>query len=114
MTSYCDFHEKEHDHFEWRTWCAGGGLVTYCRDALEASSVGDDSSFNVGLSKNEKRIQHWAEIKSRTTTHEGQLIAGSAGRDYQKKWSKKMLGTDLSQPANFNAPQYQKELAKTK
>ena len=63
-------------------------------------------------SKKDNRVLHWQEIKSRTTTHEGEFVHGNKGRDYQKKWSKKYIGTDLSRPANFDKPEYQKELAK--
>jgi hypothetical protein len=115
MTMYCSYHKAEHDHFEWRSWGSGKDAMTMCRDALqEVERPLEGASFNIGGGKKENRIKHWGEIKSRVTTHDGQLLSGKAGREYQQKWSKKMLGRDLSKPANFNAPDYQRELAKTK
>ena len=47
--------------------------------------------------KREQRAAHWQEIKSRVTTHEGELLSGKKGRDYARKYSKKYLGRDLSE-----------------
>jgi len=44
-----------------------------------------------------QRASHWGEIRSRVTTHEGELLHGRKGRDYMRKYSKKYLGRDLSQ-----------------
>ena len=49
--------------------------------------------------KKEQRTAHWNEIQSRVTTHEGELLSGNKGRDYQQRWSKKMLGKDLNRPS---------------
>ena len=49
--------------------------------------------------KKEQRAAHWNEIASRVTTHEGETLSGSKGREYQNKWSKKMLGKDLRRPS---------------
>lgn len=65
-------------------------------------------------SKKNQRILHWKEIKTRTTTHEGEFIKGDKGKSYQQKYSRKYLGKDLSIPTDFNRPDYQKELAKAK
>jgi hypothetical protein len=43
-----------------------------------------------------QRASHWRDIQSRVRTHEGELLSGSKGREYQRRWSKKMLGRDLS------------------
>lgn len=112
MTSFCLFHQKDHDHFEWKNF--GEGWV--CRDGLQEAEdmmSKSDASFNIGSSGKAARINHWQEIQSRVTTHDGQLLSGTAGRNYQKKWSKKMLGKDLSKPVDYSAPKFQKELAKT-
>ena len=69
--------------------------------------------MNIGLSKKDKRIAHWKEIQSRVTTHEGESLSGRKGEEYKQKYSKKYLGRDLSRPANFDRPEYQKELRKT-
>jgi hypothetical protein len=69
--------------------------------------------FYIGRSKRDQRMEHWRDIKSRVTTHEGEPLTGSAGRNYQKKYSSKYLGKDLSATPSFEAPMYQKELAKT-
>ena len=68
----------------------------------------------IGKSKVEQRKLHWGEIKSRVTTHEGEVLSGNKGRGYQQKYSKQYLGRDLSRPPNFNSPIYQKELSKTR
>ena len=47
--------------------------------------------------KREQRAAHWQEIKSRVTTHEGELLSGQKGREYARKYSKKYLGRDLSE-----------------
>jgi len=44
-----------------------------------------------------QRASHWGEIRSRVTTHEGELLSGKKGRDYARKYSKKYLGRDLSE-----------------
>lgn len=111
MTMHCDFHKNEHDHYEWRSTSYG----TFCRDAMqEIEKPIGSNAFNIGGSKTDNRIKHWQDIQSRVTTHDGQFLQGAAGRAYQQKWSKKMLGKDLSAPVNYNTPSYQKELAKTK
>lgn len=51
---------------------------------------------SIGKSRTEKRALHWKEIRSRVTSHEGELLTGERGRKYQDKWSRKMLGQDLS------------------
>jgi len=43
-----------------------------------------------------RRALHWREIKSRVTTHEGELLTGREGRKYQDKYSKKYLGRDMT------------------
>ena len=43
------------------------------------------------------RAAHWGEIRSRVTTHEGEILTGRKGRDYMRKYSKKYLGRDLSE-----------------
>ena len=113
MTTFCIFHKKEPDQYEWRS-CGSGGWI--CRDGLqeaEAAIPTPSVSFNIGVSKKDARIAHWRDIQSRVTTHDGQFLKGKSGRDYQKKYSKKMLGKDLSQPTNYNTPSFQKELTKT-
>jgi hypothetical protein len=64
----------------------------------------------IGKSKKDQRVAYWQTIKSRVTTHEGEMLSGKKGQDYQKKYSKKHLGRDLSRPVDFNRPEYQKEL----
>ena len=70
--------------------------------------------MNIGRSKVELRKLHWQEIKSRVTTHEGEFLSGSKGEKYKRDYSQKYLGRDLSRPANFDRPEYQKELSRTK
>ena len=112
MTEFCTFHKKEHDHFEWRHT----GDMWLCRDAISEIdtmfSQEPSASFNIGTSKSDTRVAHWKDIQSRVTTHDGQFLSGKAGREYQQKWSKKLLGKDLSKPADYTAPIYQKELKK--
>lgn len=67
----------------------------------------------IGKSKKDQRISHWADIKSRVTTHEGEVLSGKKGEAYQVNHGKKLLGIDYK-PTNFNRPEYQKELAKTR
>jgi|GEM_PF-5228819 len=52
-------------------------------------------SFNIGKSKREDRASHWKDIQTRVTTHEGEILHGSKGREYQQKWSKDNLGRDI-------------------
>ena len=70
--------------------------------------------MNIGKSKVELRKLHWTEIKSRVTTHEGESLSGKKGTVYQQKYGKQYLGRDMSKPLDFNRPEYQKELSKTK
>lgn len=49
----------------------------------------------IGAGKKEQRAAHWNEIRNRVKTHEGELLSGSKGREYQEKWAKKYLGKDL-------------------
>lgn len=53
-------------------------------------------TFHIGLGKKELRAARWSDIKSRVTTHEGELLTGKKARDYAQKYSKKYLGRDLS------------------
>ena len=71
-------------------------------------------TFNIGLSKKDKRIAHWKEIKSRVTTHEGEALSGREGRKYQEEWSHKYLKRNMTRPTDFNSPEYQKELSKNR
>ena len=113
MTDYCDFHEKEHESWSWRTWTQEGKLISFCRDGLdEASASYEGAGFFIGTGHKDARLNYWKEIKSRVTTHEGELLSGNKGREYQQKYSKQYLGKDMSQPVNFNKPEYQKELNK--
>ena len=50
----------------------------------------------IDMSKTARRARHWGEIKSRVTTHEGELLSGQKGREYMRKYSKTYLGKDLS------------------
>lgn len=68
--------------------------------------------MNIGKSKKDQRVSHWEEIRSRVTTHEGEFLSGKAGREYTSKWSKKMLGQDLSRKPDYSKEEYQKELNK--
>lgn len=86
---------------------------TRCQQEVDADNISyTEEAVAIGMGKKEKRMAHWDEIRSRVTTHEGEFLSGKAGREYQKKWSKQMLGTDLSRPANYSHPSYQKELNK--
>lgn len=38
---------------------------------------------------------HLKDIRSRVTTHEGELLSGKSGRAYMDKYSKKYLGKDM-------------------
>lgn len=70
--------------------------------------------MNIGKSKRDLRLAHWQDIASRVTTHEGEVLSGEKGRDYQKKYSRKYLGKDLGKPVDYNQVSYLKELDKTK
>ena len=70
--------------------------------------------MNIGLSKKEKRLQHWKSISTRVTTHEGEFLSGEKGRKYQIKYSGKYLGKDLGKPFNPNRADIQRELVRTK
>ena len=48
------------------------------------------------MSKRNIRAAHWKDIASKVRTHEGELLTGKKGRDYQRKYSKEYLGRDLS------------------
>lgn len=111
MLMNCSYHKKEHEDYQWRSNSYG----TFCREAIDVfTHPVDDSPFLLGGDKKSNRVKHWEEIKSRIKTHDGEMLTGKAGREYQQKYSKRYLGRDLSQPTNFNTPEYQKELAKTR
>lgn len=109
MIFHCSYHKNEHEDYEWRSNKYG----TFCRESLIEIERPGDEPFSIGGGKKEQRLAHWQDIKSRVKTHEGQFLTGEAGREYQQKFSSKYLGKDLGQKTNFNAPEYQKELAKT-
>lgn len=46
--------------------------------------------------RRDQRAAHWRQMQSQVKTHEGELLTGVKGDKYQKKWSKKYLGRDLS------------------
>jgi hypothetical protein len=80
-----------------------------CRDCNPSSNVQLKA-----LDKDNTRALYWQDIQSRVTTHEGEFLSGRAGREYQEKWSKKMLGKDLTQTRRADAQmvkeyQYKKE-----
>lgn len=64
--------------------------------------------------KKELRQAHWNFIRTRVTTHEGEFLYGKKGKEYQKKYSKRYLGKDLSKPINYNQVSYLQEIEKTK
>lgn len=68
--------------------------------------------IHIGKSKVDQKALHWKEISQRVTTHEGEFLSGSKGREYQQKYSKKYLGKDLSTPIDTSRPEYQQELRK--
>ncbi len=53
-------------------------------------------TFHIVSGKNSQRAAYWNDIKSRVTTHEGEILSGDKGRKYQEKYSEKMLGRDIS------------------
>lgn len=63
--------------------------------------------------KRDQRAAHWDEIKSRVTTHEGEILSGKKGRDYMAKYSKKYLGRDLSERGFKIDPQRVEQFEKT-
>lgn len=65
-------------------------------------------------SKKDQRIAHWKEIHSRITTHEGELLTGARGIQYQEKYGEKYLGKKMNKPVNYNQVSYLQELDKTK
>lgn len=109
---YCHFCLKKHDDFQWRTKSEGDELVTYCRKAYE-TPVEVEPGLTVLSSKVDRRIAHWKDIKSRVRTHDGEMLSGSKGRDYQVKFSQRYLGKDMSAPPRFDGADHLRELAKT-
>lgn len=79
----------------------------------EGNTKKEEYMTYIGKSKVDQRKAHWDEIRSRVTTHEGEFLSGSKGQAYQQKYGKKYLGIE-ARPANYNTPEYQRELAKTK
>jgi hypothetical protein len=69
--------------------------------------------MHILLPKKEQRRHYWQEIKKTVRTHEGELLTGSKGRDYQQKYSKKYLGKDLSGPVDCHGSDYDRVLDKT-
>lgn len=65
-------------------------------------------------SKTEQRRKHWQDIKKTVRTHEGEVLSGSQGRDYQLKYSKKYLGKDLSGPVDCHGAEYDRVLNEKK
>lgn len=93
----------------------GPTACEYCKQRSEKDTYikGEDLFIGIGKSKKEKRMLHWDEIRSRVKTHEGELLSGRKGKEYIQKYGRQYLGMD-TRPANYSAPQYQRELAKTK
>ena len=54
-------------------------------------------TFHDGQSKKEISKAHLVDIRSRVTTHEGELLIGSKGRNYMDKYSRKYLGKNLKE-----------------
>lgn len=112
MVEYCNFCEVKHDDYQWRFRIENGEPIHLCRKAFD--SIPDiPTGVPVDLSKKGKRLAHWKEITTRITTHEGELLSGSRGREYTQKFGQKYLGIN-PRPVNFDSPSFQKELAKTK
>ncbi len=59
---------------------------------------GHKHMFFIVKGKTGQRAAHWNDIRSRVRTHEGELLDGSKGRDYQQRWAKKYLGRDMNTP----------------
>ena len=112
MILFCAFCEEKHDDFNWKTRIESGKLVNLCRKTFDHSP---DVSTGVppDLSRKGKRVNHWQEIASRVRTHEGELLSGNKGRDYQQRYAQKHLGIS-PRKNDFNSAAFQKELAKTK
>lgn len=71
-----------------------GDYITLCHDCYLYGKP--QETFVIGLDSTGKRLSHWKEIKTRIRTHEGELLSGNKGIEYQSKWSSKYLGRDLS------------------
>lgn len=72
-------------------------------------------SINTGIrGRVGQRAAYWGEIKSRVTTHEGEILTGQKGREYARKYSKKYLGRDLSANGFRVDPNRVEEFEKTK
>lgn len=116
MKAYCSFHKNEHEDSRWKSvWKQNkkmGKVIYFCQSAW-GERPETSEALVVAPTKTDRRLAHWKEIKSRVTTHEGEMLNGVEGISYQKKWSKQYLGRDMSRPVNFDRPEYQKELHKT-
>ena len=109
----CVYHRKEHDDFHWKGFFNEKKKLVYiCSEGMDPPAR--PSGILLGTSKTDKRLAHWEDIKSRVTTHEGEFLTGLKGREYQQKYSKQMLGRDLSAPPQFNSADHLRELSKRK
>ena len=65
----------------------------FCHNCYLGRTPQKVNAYN--LDKLGRRLSHWKDIKTRVRTHEGELLSGKQGLEYQKKFSKKYLGRDL-------------------
>ena len=109
MVSYCYGCRTRHKYDRWTSRYENGKIRSYCHREKPIAVIGKDGLV---LTREQRRINHWGEIKSRITTHEGEVLHGTKGRNYQQKWGQKYLG--IQPNFNFNQSEYQRELAKKK
>lgn len=82
---------KRTDYWESHSFIQDDEIILLCRDCYR----GDTPSV-VAVTKEDARAAHWNDIKTRVKTHEGELLIGKAGIQYQQRFSQKYLGRDLS------------------
>lgn len=61
-----------------------------------AMSTGTGIYYKAGDKVAKISHAHLKDIRSRVTTHEGEVLGGKKGREYMDKYSEKYLGKNLS------------------
>ena len=66
------------------------------RMSMHSTKINSEIEYLDGNKKRSISDEHLKDIRSRITTHEGELLSGSKGRAYMDKYSAKYLNKDMS------------------
>lgn len=78
-----------------------GEIVKFCDDCWRGEP--SEEAIVILKDKTAQRADYWNDIRTRVTTHEGEILHGRRGESYQKRYAKKYLGRDIGNTRPISA-----------